>query len=104
MGFGSTTSSGLRSTCGGFEVLAGVLPTTSGKNLRFSLWTRAFEPLSVGDGGYHTGMSLGVTPHAGPVQVLAAARSQIADLTEILWAAQPDDEIIGLVEEANAAG
>ena len=103
VGFGPATSSGLRSTCGGFEVLAGVLPTTSGKNLCFSLWTRAFDALecrwrrlpywyeSRDDATRWAGRRAG--RGGGP-----GGRAR-----PLLWSARTDDELVGVVEQVQQA-
>src|SRR5262249_45780126 len=40
--------------------------------------------------------------HAGPVTVLASGRDQVAELDTMLWAAQPDDEVVEVVEQVAA--
>src|SRR5262245_54975763 len=39
---------------------------------------------------------------AGPAAVLASVRDQVAELDTMLWAAQPDDEVVDVVEQVQA--
>ena len=59
--------------------------------------------MSVGGGGYHTGMSLGMTPHAGPADVLAEVVARVAELDSLLWSARSDGELVAVVEQVQQA-
>src|SRR5262249_17752169 len=49
------------------------------------------------------GMAISGHHHdAGPAAVLASVRDQVAELDTMLWAAQPDDEVIDVVEQVQA--